>query len=165
MKIQFRPMTEPDARLVSAWRYPQPYSAYNGDPNNPAVIAYLIDPGNQIYTAIDENDQVVGFFSFGRDAQVPGGLDLVEQADPTTLDVGLGMRPDLTGRGLGREFLESGLAFARQTFAPARFRLAVLSWNERAIRVYERAGFQLVRTFSGHWSDATRSFLLYTREA
>jgi ribosomal-protein-alanine N-acetyltransferase len=165
MNVRFRPMTEADARVVTAWRYPEPYSAYNGDPTNPDTIAYLVDPANQIFTAVDNADVVVGFFSFGRDAQVPGGLDLVEQADPSTLDVGLGMRPDLTGRGLGLEFLEAGLEFARERFAPARFRLAVLSWNERAIRVYERAGFQLVRAFGGHWAEAERSFLLFTRDA
>jgi [ribosomal protein S18]-alanine N-acetyltransferase len=165
VKVAFRPMTEADAHVVSTWRYPEPYSAYNGDANNPTIIAYLVDPANRIFTAVDESGEVVGFFSFGRDAQVPGGLDLVEQSDSSTLDIGLGLRPDLTGRGLGLEFLEAGMAFARKTFAPAHFRLAVLSWNERAIRVYERAGFQLVRAFGGHWADASRNFLLFTRDA
>jgi RimJ/RimL family protein N-acetyltransferase len=158
-------MTEADARIVSAWRYPFPYSAYNGDPNKPETVAYLVDPANQIYTAVDESDEVVGFFSFGGDAQVPGELDPAEQDDPTVLDVGLGLRPDLTGRGLGFSFVESGLQFAREKFAPKRFRLAVLSWNERAIRVYERAGFQVVRAFGGYWADAHRSYLLLMREA
>jgi RimJ/RimL family protein N-acetyltransferase len=159
-------MTEADARIVSAWRYPHPYSAYNGDPHNPEAIDYLVDPANQFYTAYDEAEAVVGFFSFGRDAQVPGELDPFEQEDPTVLDVGLGLRPDLTGRGLGLSFVEAGLQFARERFAPRRFRLAVLSWNERAIRVYERAGFQLVRAFGGaNWADANRSYLLFIREA
>jgi RimJ/RimL family protein N-acetyltransferase len=158
-------MTEADAVIVSAWRYPFPYSAYNGDAYNPETIDYLVDPANQIYTAVDDTEEAVGFFSFGRDAQVPGELDPVEQDDPTVLDVGLGLRPDLTGRGLGLSFVEAGLQFARETFAPQRFRLAVLSWNERAIRVYERAGFQVVRGFGGYWADANHSYLLLMREA
>jgi ribosomal-protein-alanine N-acetyltransferase len=64
-----------------------------------------------------------------------------------TIDIGLGMRPDLTGRGLGLAFVDAGLAFARGQFASRRFRLFVLTFNERAIRVYERAGFTRVRQF------------------
>lgn len=61
-----------------------------------------------------------------------------------TIDIGLGLRPDLTGKGLGLAFVEAGLAFARKRFAP---RLFVLSFNKRAIRIYERAGFTRVREF------------------
>jgi ribosomal-protein-alanine N-acetyltransferase len=47
---------------------------------------------------------------------VPGGT---YGAD--ALDTGGGLRPDLTGRGLGREALEVGLAFGRSRFAPRAF--------------------------------------------
>ena len=62
------------------------------------------------------------------------------------IEVGLGLRPDLTGRGLGAEYLDAGLELARRQFGLARFRLYVATFNERAIRVYERAGFRAVRT-------------------
>ena len=52
------------------------------------------------------------------------------------------MRPDLTGKGLGLPFTQAGLDFARELFKPHYFRLYVLMFNERAIRVYERAGFE-----------------------
>jgi [ribosomal protein S18]-alanine N-acetyltransferase len=42
---------------------------------------------------------------------------------------------------LGLAYLQAGLAFATQRFTPRRFRLSVATFNERAIRVYERAGF------------------------
>jgi RimJ/RimL family protein N-acetyltransferase len=53
----------------------------------------------------------------------------------------LALRPDLTGRRIGLGFVEAGMDFARRTFAPATFRLDVATFNQRAIRVYERAGF------------------------
>jgi hypothetical protein len=59
----------------------------------------------------------------------------------------LGMRPDLTGRGLGEEFVHAGLRFARETYSPPAFRLTVATFNQRAIRVYERAGFEIVERF------------------
>ena len=68
------------------------------------------------------------------------------------LEYGLGIRPDLTGRGLGLEFVRAGLEFGRERFRPGRIVLAVAAFNERAIAVYERAGFaetgRHMRTFA-----------------
>ena len=59
--------------------------------------------------------------------------------------LGLGMRPDLTGRGLAQPFIEAGLEYARREWRPRTFRLWVARWNERALRAYRRAGFHEVR--------------------
>jgi ribosomal-protein-alanine N-acetyltransferase len=75
------------------------------------------------------------------------------------------MRPDLTGRGLGLAFVEAGLAFARETFAPASFRLSVATFNRRAIAVYARAGFRPRGTFSSHTNGGEHDFLVMTRPA
>src|SRR2546421_416682 len=58
------------------------------------------------------------------------------------VEVGLGLRPDLTGRGLGESFSRAALDFARAEWSPRRFRLYVAAWNRRALRVYERLGFR-----------------------
>ena len=63
---------------------------------------------------------------------------------PPNLDYGLGLRPDLVGHGLGLAFFLSGLAFARKRYEPQRVYLHVAEFNERARRVYERAGFRVV---------------------
>jgi ribosomal-protein-alanine N-acetyltransferase len=150
---------------VSMWEYPEPYSVYDGNANDPDIVGYLIDPANRIYAAVDDTADIIGFFSFGRDAQVPGVLEPADAVDPDILDVGLGLRPDLTGRGMGLQFFLAGLDFARRTFAPARFRLAVMKWNKRAIKVYERAGFRRVRQVTGRTASGRREFVLMEREA
>ena len=89
------------------------------------------------FGAWNEEGELVGFYYF--------------ELKPPDLDYGLGLRPDLTGRGLGLEFFLSGLEFAREQYEPRRVFLHVAEFNQRAIRVYERAGFVVVsrhvRTF------------------
>ena len=92
---------------------------------------------------MDESDELTGFFSF-------------KPPEPRTIEVGLGLRPDLTGLGLGGAFLEAGLAFARHRFEPERFVLSVATFNQRAITVYKRVGFSATRVFihstnGGEW--------------
>ena len=60
------------------------------------------------------------------------------------LDVGVGMRPDLTGQGRGREFAAAVLEHARGAATGAsvtRFRAVVQEWNGRSLRLLERLGF------------------------
>jgi [ribosomal protein S18]-alanine N-acetyltransferase len=68
------------------------------------------------------------------------------------------MRPDLTGRGLGLAFVRLHLEFAHERFPDRRVILAVADFNERARKVYERAGFRItgshVKNFDG-WGDVT----------
>ncbi len=161
MKFSLVPMDEGAARAICSWRYPEPYSIYDGNSRN---LRYILDPQSFYYAVVDENGDLTGFFCFGVDAQVPGELDDAERNDPDVLDVGLGMRPDLTGRGYGLDFVRAGLAFARETFAPARFRLAVFTFNRRAIRVYEKAGFRAIRTFTTETDSGERELLLMLRD-
>ena len=163
MHITIGPMTEEAARAVLAWRYEGIYAFYNADP-------YDLHDGLQemlngsSFAATDEQGALVGFFCFGAPAQVPGGhLYGLYAAD--ALDIGLGMKPALTGRRLGREFLTAGLDFARQRFAPATFRLAVAAFNQRAIRLYEQVGFQAVATFVSPTRNGEASFSLMTLPA
>lgn len=140
----FRPLDAADARIILSWRYEGPYAVYNPPLTNvDAAVAVLIDPANAYFAARDADETVIGFCCFGTDAQVPGG----DYSDPTPLDVGLGLRPDLTGRGRGAAFLLAVLDFGRARFAPACFRLTVAAFNERARKIYERAGFHTRERF------------------
>lgn len=145
MRFTFTPMTEPDARAICAWRYPPPYDTYAmGDPEQ--ALPAMLDPRSPYFAARDEWGELVGYICFGTEARV---TDVAQPHlyDPDgALSYGLALRPDLTGqgKGLGFAFVRAGLGFARECFAPPAFRLFVLTWNERAIRVYEQAGFQRV---------------------
>lgn len=144
-------MDESEATAIAGWHYDPPYSFYDwsADSDDAALLLGEEARAGRFFTVFDETKTLVGFFEF----QLKGD-DVV---------IGLGLRPDLTGRGLGRQFLDAGLAFAQKRFQPARFRLSVASFNKRAIRVYERVGFVPVRTFEHETSGGVHRFLEMTR--
>lgn len=142
----FTSMSEPDARTIQTWRYEEPYAIYNYAPSEEG-LAEMLEPRSPHYAARNERGELAGFFCYGTSAQVWENAVPALYDEQRTIDIGLGLRPDLTGKGLGLAFVEAGLAFARERFAPRSFRLFVLSFNERALRVYEQAGFTRVREF------------------
>lgn len=64
-----------------------------------------------------------------------------------TAEIGLGLRPDLTGKGFGLRFVEAGVDYAATVLGATEFALAVAAFNRRAITVYERAGFRQVKRY------------------
>jgi RimJ/RimL family protein N-acetyltransferase len=149
LNITCEPITPKTARLLAAWRYPAPYETYNvGD--EPAALAEMLDARSPWFAAFDSNardadGEPIGYCCFGTSAEVGWtGDPRLWTTDDQTLSVGLGMRPDLTGQGLGLSFFEAVLNFAAQRFSPTAFRLFVLPFNQRAIHVYERAGFRQI---------------------
>jgi [ribosomal protein S18]-alanine N-acetyltransferase len=149
----FRPMTDGEAREISGWRYEQPYDFYDWT-SDPDDLEELLDPERRkgtYFSVFDEEGALVGFFGI--------------EAKDGSVDVGLGLRPDLTGAGRGLDFLLAGLNFARELHSPTRFTLAVATFNERAIRVYERAGFRRERVYMHHTNGGEFRFLAMVREA
>jgi [ribosomal protein S18]-alanine N-acetyltransferase len=127
------PMTSGYAADVATWRYDEPdgtYSLAGADP------AFFIDTSNGYVALVSEIGQLIGYRCFGPDGRVPG-FDYNDSA----LDTGGGLRPELTGQGLGRQALATGLAYGQERFAPTAFRVTVASFNIRARRVVESLGF------------------------
>jgi RimJ/RimL family protein N-acetyltransferase len=147
MLFTFALMSESDARTIQVWRYEEPYTIYNATTSEES-LAQMLEPRSPHYAVRNEWEELIGFFCYGTSARVWENAQPALYDEDRTIDIGLGLRPDLTGRGQGLAFVEAGLTFARERFVPSRFRLFVLSFNERARRVYERAGFARVRVFA-----------------
>ncbi|WP_244329384.1 GNAT family N-acetyltransferase [Tolypothrix sp. PCC 7910] len=103
-----------------------------------------------------ENGELVAFCCFGKEAQVPGG-DYRHEA----LDIGLGVRPDLTGLGRGHMYIADVLNFARSKFNATHFRITIAAFNERAHRAWKKAGFQQEQTFKAQ--DNKEPFIVLMR--
>jgi [ribosomal protein S18]-alanine N-acetyltransferase len=133
--LTVRPASETTLRELATWRYEPPYDFYNGDEDP------VLNPG-RFFEALAPDGSLIGFYYFE------------EKGD--ALEIGLGLRPDLAGRGLGLGFFRQGVEFGRLRFRPARIILAVAAFNERARIVYERAGFRVVGRHMRHferWGD------------
>lgn len=107
--IHIAPLTRGHAEDISTWRYVATYEVYDMAGANPDE---LLDPGIG-YHAVMAGARLIGFRCFGRDGQVPGW-----EYDDSALDTGGGLRPELTGQGLGRAVISAGLAFGRVRFSP-----------------------------------------------
>lgn len=142
MEFTFSPMNETDARTISEWRYEPPYDVYNpGSDDEAPDSTELLDKRSPYYAVYNEQGELAGYFCYGTAGQPWEVNEPSLYVDDKVIVIGLALRPDLTGKGLGLSFVNAGLAFAREQFAPAMFHLYVLTFNQRAIRVYERAGF------------------------
>jgi [ribosomal protein S18]-alanine N-acetyltransferase len=156
MPFQISPLSRAAALAITRWRYPPPYDAYD-IVDGVMIMAFLrAQREGGYYELSDGAGELVAFCGFGADARVPGG----DYSAPE-LDLGLGVRPDLTGQGEGMRYLTAVLDFARGHFGPQPLRLSVAAFNQRAIRLYTRAGFVAAGSFSSPFGG--ERFLLMRR--
>ena len=139
MDFRLCPMTEQDGSRISEWRYPPPYDRYRWPPwermrqeerefGDPAIRAA------QYLSVRGEHD---------------GELAAYVQLFPLdrAIRIGLGLRPDLCGLGLGRDVVRLAVQEARKRRPDAEIDLEVEAWNRRAVKVYEKASFVLSDTY------------------
>jgi len=138
MDINIVKMTKEYAQQISHWKYDGPYAFYNHSDSN---IEGFMDDTHFACTHI--SGELVGYFCYGNDARIPTIEENVY--DDNFLDIGLGLRPDLCGKGHGLAFFLKGIDYAQLRYNTKNLRLAVATFNERAIKLYSRAGFYVER--------------------
>ena len=148
MDLRLVPLTHAHALDMVTWRYPPPDDPYDMTDTDPDA---LLDPALRAHAVLD-GDDLVAFRTFGEDGRVPGWA-----YDDRALDTGGGLRPDLVGRGLGREVVAAGLAFGEEAYAPPALRVTVATTNVRALRTVESLGFVGIGEFTGTGAFAAAS--------
>lgn len=122
-------MKQPEAvEIADRWKYDGEYAFYDmtADPEDYEEIVTPEKRGDR-YFSVFSGDELTAFFC-------------VEQ-EGADIEIGLGLRPDLTGQGRGGAFLEEILRFVRENYPCETLRMEVASFNQRAVKAYERAGF------------------------
>lgn len=132
--------------IASNWHYDGKYSFYDfaADEEDLAELLNPRERGDKYYI-VEKGNEEIGFFCFENEGD--------------SVDIGLGMKPELTGRGMGLEFLKAGLNYAISKYNPKAITLSVATFNERAIKVYKKAGFESVMTFMQDTNGSRFEFL------
>ena len=143
MQFYIREMNEIYATDILNWKYEEPYDFYNNDLCDESLKEFLESP---YYSIFNDKEELVGFYCTGTAAQVPKGRDYGAYLDEC-IDVGIGMKPELTGKGYGSEFFSFILnQLQQENHSPLR--LTVATFNTRAIHLYEKLGFNKVMEFT-----------------
>lgn len=138
------PLEECHAWEILSWKYPTPYDFYNApvDDYGAHYVRQFMRPDLQFHAVLDEHETLVGFCSFGLDGQVAGG-----NYEESALDIGLGMKPALTGQGRGQGFFEAILQHGLSLSQLEKIRLTVADFNRRALTLYQKFGFEQKECF------------------
>ncbi|GAA0492451.1 GNAT family protein [Salinibacillus aidingensis] len=148
MIYEFKQMTQEQAEQIAYnWHYEGIYSFYDIEADKEDMEEFLdSEQRGQSMFAVTGNNELTGFFS-------------INQVNNDTIDIGLGLRPDITGKGYGLTFLKEGLSFAEKNYNPGMITLSVATFNQRAIKVYKRAGFTEAGTFIQNTNGGQYEFL------
>jgi ribosomal-protein-alanine N-acetyltransferase len=138
-----RPFTQEEAEAAAQWRYEDELAAYSGEPGDVALFLERPTDGSGYYAIVraEGEDELVGFCCYGVEAMVAG------QHPPgrRMVDIGISIRPDQLGRGVGTDALRAVLAFAADELGASEFRAAVATFNERSLRLFRGHGFRTER--------------------
>ena len=158
MNIIIKPLDATSAREILSWHYPAPYDMYDIRPENlEAEVAYFTNPDNHYFAIFNTTHNLIGFCCFFHEGQVPGG-DYSDEA----VDIGMGLRPDLTGGGKGTDIARAVMDFAVEQYQPLRLRTTIAAWNERAQKICLNNGFGIADRFTH--PRTYREFVILLRE-
>ena len=129
-----QPMSQDSADQIASWTYPAPYDFYDmvADEED---LKELLSPSSRdnTYFEVIRNGALFGFATF------------YPQKDH--LEIGLGMKPDQTGQGLGVNFYQAIEDYARKNFDCQVLQLSVASFNQRALALYQKVGYERVESY------------------
>lgn len=159
MNYVFAPMNKEYAQtIVDTWKYNGDYSIY--DYSNEAE--HMLDSsgwGKGLFAILNESGELVGELSiefFDEQGRYTEYDDYDDTAliNSRELWIGFGLRSDLVGRGLGGEFVSACADYAvrHHNYQGEYVRLGVAIFNQRAIKAYEKAGFQIFDHTTGEIS-------------
>lgn len=128
--ITYHIMTEPEKELIASWNYTGDYEIYNM-PSYQEQKAQGVGLGDPLcatnYYSYYDGDTLIGF------------TNILEE--PSEVFIGIGVTPDLCGRGYGQNILRIAYEISKTHYPDKPLYLEVRAWNQRAIECYKKAGF------------------------
>jgi [ribosomal protein S18]-alanine N-acetyltransferase len=148
MDFSFQIITQEQAEHIAYnWKYDREYAFYDLTADEEDLAEFLDGDqrGNSTYAVLHQGE-MIGFFTY-------------TELNESTIDIGLGMHPNLTGKGKGEEFTWAGVDFSIARYAPETLTLSVAAFNNRAIKVYKKVGFVPIGTFIQETNGSRYEFM------
>jgi len=149
VEYNFKKMKKEYANEIAYdWKYTGKYSFYDMTEDQEDLEVFL-DPDNweNKFAVLNKNDELIDFYSYYFKDEI--------------MWIGFGLRPDLTGKGLGESFVKAGIKHGIDKFSYSKdhIKLAVAKFNERAIRLYQNIGFQAIDEYDQKTNGGTYRFI------
>jgi RimJ/RimL family protein N-acetyltransferase len=148
-ELTIRWWTRDDIDRIAGWlEYPPPYDIYSVE-----FTRMDREQRDSLFRKREEQDKIITLVADYGDSKAIGVIALfdVDWIEGVIGNVGARIAPEWCDRGIGARFLKrlSQWCFDRGIKA---IRLDAATWNARAIKCYEKAGFK--RTGETFWRDA-----------
>lgn len=125
-------LTQAEKGQICAWQYPGEYAAYD-------LPAYAEMQEKQIGFCDPERE--ANYRAWYQAGCLVGFTNLLEEE--REVFVGIGVNPKFCGQGYGQRILKEVCELSKRLFPGKPLYLEVRTWNERAVRCYEKAGFRI----------------------
>ena len=128
-KFFFQQMNQQEAEEIAKWKYSDIYSFYDIAADEDDYLEFMDSTkrGNKYFSCYADN-ALVGFYS-------------VEVLRGHEAELGLGLKPNYTGKGYGLGFVNAVITHFTSLYRINNLVFSVASFNQRAIKVYKAAGF------------------------
>lgn len=124
------PINTAAVKEICSWQYPEPYDVYN----------YMsFDKAAKSNSPLLKSENKDNYICFWEDGTLTAYINIYKKNE--TVFLGIGLSPDLCGKGLGKAYLKQGIQAAEKRYPDRKIWVQVRSWNLRAIKCYESCGF------------------------
>lgn len=133
--------------IANEWKYEGIYKFYDATEDEEDYQELISQElrGEQYFEVLSEG-QLSGFF-------------VVNDSIPKVVDYGLGMKPELTGRGNGKIFIQKTIQYILENYDVETITLSVALFNKRAIKCYEKCGFIKEKEFEMETNGSQYRFI------
>ncbi|WP_208559044.1 GNAT family N-acetyltransferase [Marinilactibacillus kalidii] len=148
-KLNFNLLTQEQAiEIADEWKYPKPYNFYDMTADL-EDYEELLDPAlrKDHYYAVVANEKLIGFFCV-----------FPQESMEQSVEMGLGLKPALTGKGRGEKFVKVVVDYINEQFNHPTIWLSVVEFNQRAMKVYEKNGFKHIDKITQPSNGSTYTF-------
>lgn len=154
MKYNFVQMNEKYAyEIAYQWKYDNIYSFYDMTADKEDLEDFLDSKEwNHKFAVLNEFKELCGFYSY----YFKNGI----------MWIGFGLKPVLTGKGYGSNFVMSGIKFGIEHFNYSKnyVMLAVAMFNQRGIKAYQKIGFEILEEYIQETNGGKHKFVKMSKK-